>query len=485
MKFLIVVDDTANLDVNLPNTEIVSANSYLTDNEYSEKKDFKVFNLCKSYKYQSYGYYVSLLAEARGHKPIPNISTIRDIKNNSIIKIESEDIEDIIQRNLKGITSDKFVLDIYFGKNFTKKYDSLSHQIFKLFYIPFLKVSFVKNSDGWKIQNVTSISMNEIPEEHKPFVLECFREFFSKKRINPLRKKNSYKYSMAILYNPSLEKNPSNEKAIKKFIKTAESLGIETEIITKEDYSRIPEFDILFIRETTAVNDHTYKFSRRASAEGLVVVDDPWSILKCCNKVYLTELLKNNNVSIPKTVIIKKNNGGTEKVIKEIGFPIVLKKPDGSFSLGVKKANDEKELNNLLSEFFRESDLVLGQEFIPTPFDWRIGILNKKPLFACKYYMAAKHWQIAKRNSDGKLESGDAEAFPINEVPKKVLREALRAANLIGDGLYGVDVKEINGKAYVMEINDNPNVDCGDEDKVLGDSLYAEIIKYFINKLEN
>lgn len=485
MKFLVIVDDPKSLEINLPNTEVVSANSYLTDNQYSEKKDYKVFNLCKSYRYQSYGYYVSLLAEARGHKPVPSISTIQDIKNNSIIKIESEEIEEIIQKSLKGIASNKFVLDIYFGKSFDKKYDSLSSQIFKLFYIPFLKVTFVKNnSKEWNVQGITPISVNEIAEEHKQFVLECFKEFFSKNRISPMRKKNSYRYSMAILYTPSLEKNPSDDKAIKKFVKVAESLGIETEIITKEDYNRIPEFDILFIRENTCVNDHTYKFSRRASAEGLVVIDDPWSILKCCNKVYLAELLKNNNVSIPKTVIIKKNNGGTKKVIEEIGFPIVLKKPDGSFSLGVKKANNEEELNNFLSEFFEKSDLIIGQEFIPTSFDWRIGILNKKPIFACKYYMAKKHWQIAKRNSDEKMEYGAADAVSINEVPKKVLREALKAANLIGDGLYGVDLKEINGKAYIIEINDNPNIEYGFEDRVMGDSLYSEIINYFINKLE-
>lgn len=485
MKFLIVIDDPSTLNINLPNTKVISANSYLTDNDYSGREDFKVFNLCKSYKYQSYGYYVSLLAEARGHKPVPNISTIQDIKNNSIIKIESEEIEEIIQKNLKGISSDKFVLDVYFGKNFVPKYDTLSSQIFKLFYIPFSRVTFVKSSKEWYVQNITPLSMSDIPNEHKSFVLKCFEEFFSKKRMHTLRKKISYRYSMAILYDPTSEKSPSNEKAIKKFVDVAESVGIETEIITKEDYNRIPEFDILFIRETTGVNDHTYKFSRRASAEGLVVIDDPWSILKCCNKVYLTELLRNNNVSIPKTVIIKKNNGGTKKVIEEIGFPIVLKKPDGSFSLGVKKANNEKELNTFLSEFFEKSDLVLGQEFIPTLFDWRIGVLNKKPIFACKYYMAAKHWQIARRNSNEKMVYGDVEAVPINEVPKKVLREALKAANLIGDGLYGVDLKEINGKAYIIEVNDNPNIDHGDEDKVLGDSLYSEIINYFVNKLES
>jgi glutathione synthase/RimK-type ligase-like ATP-grasp enzyme len=46
----------------------------------------------------------------------------------------------------------------------------------------------------------------------------------------------------------------------------------------------------------------------------------------------------------------------------------------------------------------------------------------------------------------------------------------------MGDGLYGVDLKEINGRAVVIEINDNPSIETGVEDKVLGQALYDAII---------
>ena len=45
-------------------------------------------------------------------------------------------------------------------------------------------------------------------------------------------------------------------------------------------------------------------------------------------------------------------------------------------------------------------------------------------------------------------------------------------ANLIGDGLYGVDLKQAGDKVVVIEVNDNPNIDCGVEDVYLGDDLY-------------
>ena len=72
--------------------------------------------------------------------------------------------------------------------------------------------------------------------------------------------------------------------------------GIATELITPRDFMRIPEYDGLFIRETTAVGHHTYRFAKKAEAEGMVVIDDPTSILRCTNKVYLAELLNKQNI---------------------------------------------------------------------------------------------------------------------------------------------------------------------------------------------
>ncbi|MDZ7764464.1 MAG: RimK family alpha-L-glutamate ligase [Melioribacteraceae bacterium] len=197
---------------------------------------------------------------------------------------------------------------------------------------------------------------------------------------------------MAILTNPLESEPPSNEKAIKKFIEAGEEIGIRSELITKEDFSRVPEFDALFIRETTSVNHHTYRFSRRAFTEGLVVIDDPHSILKCTNKVYLAEILTKAKVAAPKTVIVHKDN--RDILENQLGFPIVLKQPDSSFSQGVIKVENSEQLKSEINRLLDISDLVIAQEFTYSDFDWRIGILDKQPLFACKYFMAKDHWQI-------------------------------------------------------------------------------------------
>ncbi|MCU0356191.1 MAG: hypothetical protein MUE95_01290 [Cyclobacteriaceae bacterium] len=90
-----------------------------------------------------------------------------------------------------------------------------------------------------------------------------------------------------------------------------------------------------------------------------------------------------------------------------IPYPFILKQPDGAFSKGVMKINDMTEYGRAVRMMFRDSDLLIAQEFLPTAFDWRVGVLNGKALFVCKYYMADKHWQILNWNEKGENQRQD------------------------------------------------------------------------------
>jgi glutathione synthase/RimK-type ligase-like ATP-grasp enzyme len=76
------------------------------------------------------------------------------------------------------------------------------------------------------------------------------------------------------------------------------------------------------------------------------------------------------------------------------------------------------------------------------------------------------------------------QAVAVAEAPEEVVKLALRAANLIGDGLYGVDIKQLGNRCFIIEVNDNPNVDAGNEDGVLKDALYREIMGSFVRRIE-
>ncbi|TNF00601.1 MAG: RimK family alpha-L-glutamate ligase, partial [Gammaproteobacteria bacterium] len=170
-------------------------------------------------------------------------------------------------------------------------------------------------------------------------------------------------------------------------------------------------------------------------------------------------------------------------VMEEIGFPVVLKIPDGAFSRGVTKAEDEASLRAGLKALFKQSALVLAQEYLYTDYDWRIGVLGGRAIYACKYMMVKGHWQIYQ-HGDSSIESGDFETLPTYEVPKNVIQAALNATRLIGNGLYGVDIKQSGNRVAVIEVNDNPSIDAGVEDRFLGGELYTLIMQEFLSRME-
>jgi glutathione synthase/RimK-type ligase-like ATP-grasp enzyme len=482
VSILVVANSPKDWPFRIENVETVDARAYLTRPEYLEMRGAKVFNLCRSYRYQSTGYYVSLLAEARGHKPLPGITAIQDLKSRTMLRLASEELEELIAKSLSRIKSDKFTLSIYFGRNMAQRYERLCRHLFNQFQAPLLRASFTRDEkNGWQLRSISTIPASAVPESHWSFVIQAATEHFAGRRAN-VPKRAASRYDLAILHNPADPDSPSDPKALKKFIRAAEEIGLNAELIERDDFARIAEFDALFIRETTAVNHHTYRFARRAAGEGLVVIDDPASIVKCTNKVYLAELLSRNKIPTPKTLVVHRDN--IDQIAPMLGFPCVLKKPDSSFSQGVIKVNDELELAERLAEFLEQSELVIAQEFVPTTFDWRIGILDRHPIYACKYYMAPRHWQIIRQDRTGPGRYGKSETMPIELAPKKMVKAALRAANLIGDGLYGVDIKQSNGDFHVIEVNDNPNIDAGFEDAVLHEDLYRKIMYVFLRRIE-
>ena len=141
------------------------------------------------------------------------------------------------------------------------------------------------------------------------------------------------------------------------------------------------------------------------------------------------------------------------------------------------------ELKATVAEFFEDTDLLLAQHFMPTQFDWRVGVLGGQPLFVCQYMMAKKHWQIVNHRADGTPREGGFKTFPLDEAPPEVVDAGVRAASLIGDGLYGVDLKETPDGVFVIEINDNPNLDHGIEDLVAKSDLWNRLTRWFTTRM--
>lgn len=483
-RTLLVIDDLDDWNPYYPSEQVITFDHYLATQQGDPEQRVRVINLCSSYRYLSDGYYCSLLAEARGHHVIPSVKVLNDLGRKALYRLQLDDLSQTLAKAFKTQDIQREVtLRTYFGTTPDVDFQDLARLLFERFSCPILEATLRFNQQ-WQIVALKAVSHRHLNDAEQTLFAEAL-DRFCKKVWRKGRIRKTARYDLAILVNPQEQMPPSNRGALRKFMNIGRQMGIDVELITQQHYVRLPEFDGLFIRETTAIDHHTYRFAKKAEAEGLVVIDDPTSMLRCTNKVYLADLFRTHKVPSPKTWILHRGNGlHLDKLEAEAGYPVVIKIPDGSFSRGIVKVNNRQELETKVHELFQKSALLLAQEFLYTDFDWRIGIFNNKALFACRYYMVKNHWQIY-RHGGRRTDSGDFDTLPTFEVPKAVLDAALKATQPIGNGFYGVDVKEKNRKGYVIEVNDNPNIDSGIEDKYLGDELYRQILSELIRRMEN
>jgi len=457
-KTLIVVDNNEQtLAQSFEN--VITFNTYLRDYPKQNEPKTRIINLCDSSQYLSKGYYCSLLAEARKHQVLPSVKTINALRSGQAPILNVGQIDGTL----------------YFGNTQNDLQSKAAKSVFKQYPTPILFVD-----EQGLLQQGSLSSLSE--QQYSEFVAKLDNFTKTQWRIGSVQRR--FRWDMAILVDHNEKVPPSDKDAIARFIKAAAKHGINAQALSFDEIDNIAQFDALFIRQTTAIDHPTYRLASKAQSLGLVVIDDAESILRCCNKVYLHDAFNYQKVPSLKTVVVADQANETLEQLEEaFTYPLVLKMPEGSFSKGVFKVSNRDELAAKLTELFEYSALVLAQEYMYTEYDWRVGVLNGRAIYACRYLMARNHWQIY--NHDAKrFFSGGFETLPTFELPKAVLDAALKACKTVGRGLYGVDVKEHQGKAYVLEVNDNPSIDHKVEDGYLGDELYMIIMDEFKQRLE-
>ena len=155
---IIIVRNPKHWNLQIEGVKVVSSRKYITGPEFQSLKNVRIFNLSNSYQYQKMGYYVSLLASARDHRVIPNVTTLRDFSSQSLVRSLSGYIDDDIQKTLKQVEGTKVSIYMYFGKSVNPKFRQLAQKLYHMFEAPLLQIDFVK-TEKWLIQKVTPLSL--------------------------------------------------------------------------------------------------------------------------------------------------------------------------------------------------------------------------------------------------------------------------------------------------------------------------------------
>lgn len=270
--------------------------------------------------------------------------------------------------------------------------------------------------------------------------------------------------------------------ALMRFAQVARKYNHRVDFLFRPDIYRISEYDAIYIRALTDPLNAAYAAARTAEMHGVRVIDDPDSIRICCDKVSMYQHLIHAGVAIPETRFVEEHELTREcgaRLLEELGSPMVLKAPNSSFSMYVEKAASPSEFITIGKRFFRRADRIVAQKFVRSVFDWRIGVLGGQPLYACKYGIPSRRWKILTYTPEGHTVSGSIKAVALSEIEPLLIQRAVEAANAVGYGLYGVDLKQVNGDFVVIEVNDNPTICAGEEDHK-APNLYDRLVQYLI-----
>ena len=266
--------------------------------------------------------------------------------------------------------------------------------------------------------------------------------------------------------------------ALTNFRLAAFELGHELDFLFKNELKYLKNYDGVFIRALTDPLNTSYVVARTAEMLGLRVLDHAESIRICCDKVNMYARLQAHGVPLPETRFLDEGEitvARAQALFEALGTPLVLKAPNSSFSAYVDKVTTPDAFVQVGKRFLRRADRVVVQQYMPSDFDWRVITLAGEVLAVVKYRFAPQMWKLMDRTESGEWAS--VEGMARDQASPKLIAVASRAAAAIGESLYGIDVKEIDGEYYVIEVNDNPTIAAGEEDQA-NPEIYGSIIRY-------
>src|SRR5688572_10478375 len=160
MNVVFVVNRDQEWPFEIPGSTVEVARTYLTDPQYSNGSDTQVVNLCRADRYQGRGYYVSLLAEARSHRPLPDVKTLEDLQSRAHLALLCAEIDELVQTSLQHGASDLFELDAYFGRDPAELHPTLAQRLFALAPAPLLRAHFRRTDGRWRLNELSAIAVS-------------------------------------------------------------------------------------------------------------------------------------------------------------------------------------------------------------------------------------------------------------------------------------------------------------------------------------
>ena len=225
-------------------------------------------------------------------------------------------------------------------------------------------------------------------------------------------------------------------------IKTASDISLEV----GRNIANKPDFAIFW--------DKDIYLAERLEKSGVRLFNNKRAVMLCDNKILMYQALENAGVKIPRTFIAPKtfeglnynNHAFLDKVIKEIGFPMVIKEAYGSFGEQVYLANDQESANKIIDAIGYKDFLI--QEYISSSKgrDVRINVVGDQAIVS----------MLRENDNDFRSNISSGGHGSIYQPAPEFIDLALKASKALGLDFAGVDVMFGKDGPILCEVNSNP-----------------------------
>ncbi len=237
-----------------------------------------------------------------------------------------------------------------------------------------------------------------------------------------------------------------------------------------EEIENKPDFAIFW--------DKDIYLAERLEKNGVRLFNSKRAVLLCDNKILMYQALEESGVKIPRTFVAPKtfegleynNRSFLEKVIKEIGFPMVVKEAYGSFGEQVYLATDNESLNKIVEAIGYKDFLI--QEYIASSKgkDVRINAVGEHAIVS----------MLRENDKDFRSNISNGGHGSLYKPSKDFIDLAIKATKALGLDFAGVDVMFGEDGPIICEVNSNPQF--ASTLAATGVNLADYIADYILNK---
>ncbi|SUB64371.1 Alpha-aminoadipate--lysW ligase lysX [Plesiomonas shigelloides] len=236
----------------------------------------------------------------------------------------------------------------------------------------------------------------------------------------------------------------------------------------------LPVYDAVIPRIGASITFYGTSVLRQFEMLGSYVLNDSTSISRARDKLRSLRRLARKGIGLPITGFAS-SPGDTDDLIKMVGgAPLVVKLVEGTQGIGVVLAETRQAAESVIDAFRGLNANILVQEYIAEAqgSDIRCFVIGDRVVAAMKRQAKAGEFR-------SNLHRGGS-ATPV-EISAAERDMAVRAAQIIGLNVAGVDILRSKRGPLVMEVNASPGIE-GIE-RATGQDVAGQILDYLAEQV--